>query len=196
VIDIMLDNKIRLLMMSIILLLISTLSLPAQSHGLTSASAKIEVRPSRLVEISVQFDFIELLNHSSKQYPLPIVAALPEDKFNLLYLEVLKLFTMKMKISIGDKLIDVNKRFPTVQQVKSVLQSQFMNSQFSAQSNLPYTFSDRRFFQIVSFDFKLKSLEKIDDLKVLFPDELGDIYVTYSTTNSGHVNSGKVWEKG
>ena len=176
-----------------LLILVATAALSVEGHGLASASAKIEVRPSRLVELTVQFDFIELLNHGSKVYPLPIVASLPEEKFALLYKEVIKLFDNELKVMLDTKAVVLNKRYPTEQQMFSLLKGQMVDSQFSSQVSAPYTYSDRRFFQVLSFDFKLITSQQLSDMKVTFPKQLGDIYVTYSRSKSSSLHPGEPW---
>ena len=177
-----------------LLILVATAALSVEGHGLASASAKIEVRPSRLVELTVQFDFIELLNHGSKVYPLPVVASLPEEKFALLYKEVIKLFDKELKVMLGTKAVVLNKRYPTEQQMFSLLKGQMVDSQFSNQVSAPYTYSDRRFFQVLSFDFKLITAQQLSDMKVTFPKQLGDIYVTYSKSKSSSLHPGEPWQ--
>ena len=177
-----------------LLILVATAALSVEGHGLASASAKIEVRPSRLVELTVQFDFIELLNHGSKVYPLPIVASLPEEKFALLYKEVIKLFDNELKVMLDTKAVVLNKRYPTEQQMFSLLKGQMVDSQFSSQVSAPYTYSDRRFFQVLSFDFKLITSQQLSDMKVTFPKQLGDIYVTYSRSKSSSLHPGEPWQ--
>jgi hypothetical protein len=177
-----------------LLILVATAALSVEGHGLASASAKIEVRPSRLVELTVQFDFIELLNHGSKVYPLPIVASLPEEKFALLYKEVIKLFDNELKVMLDTKAVLLNKRYPTEQQMFSLLKGQMVDSQFSSQVSAPYTYSDRRFFQVLSFDFKLITSQQLSDMKVTFPKQLGDIYVTYSRSKSSSLHPGEPWQ--
>jgi hypothetical protein len=177
-----------------LLILVATAALSVEGHGLASASAKIEVRPSRLVELTVQFDFIELLNHGSKVYPLPVVASLPEEKFALLYKEVIKLFDNELKVMLDTKAVVLNKRYPTEQQMFSLLKGQMVDSQFSSQVSAPYTYSDRRFFQVLSFDFKLITSQQLSDMKVTFPKQLGDIYVTYSRSKSSSLHPGEPWQ--
>mgnify|MGYP001130771186 FL=1 len=115
-------------------MLMATTVLSVEGHGLASASAKIEVRPNRLVELRVQFDFIELLNHGSKVYTLAVVAALPDEKFALLYKEVIKLFDNELKVMLGTKAVVLNKRYPTAQQMFSLLKGQLVDSQSRLQA--------------------------------------------------------------
>ena len=171
----MIATAIRIVIKPYLLLVMAVVAVSSEGHGLTSTSAKIEVRPSRLVEISVQFDFIELLNQGSRRYPLAIVAALPEDKFGLLYKEVVKLFDRELKVLLSNEQVVLNRRYPSQQQVFSLLKNQFVDSQFSTKSRMPYTYSDRRFFQVMSFDFKLVTTKKLENLAVIFPQQLGDV---------------------
>jgi len=177
-----------------LLMLMTTAALSVEGHGLASASAKIEVRPSRLVELTVQFDFVELLNHGPKAYPLAVVAALPDEKFALLYKEVIKLFDSELKVAVGTKAVVLNKRYPTAQQMFSLLKGQLVNSQFSNQTSKLYTYSDRRFFQVLAFDFKLATAQELNQLTVTFPKELGDIYITYSKPKSSSLHPGEPWQ--
>lgn len=164
------------------------------SHGLTSTTAKIALRPGNLIELRVQFDFMGILNHRSHDYSLPVIASLPEGKFGLLYIEVTKLFKTKLKVKIGNDTIDTNIRFPSQQQVMNVLKRQFIQSQFlQDNNNTPYTFSDRRFYQVFSFDFRLNSLEGLKDLSITFPKPLGEVYVTYSESSNQAIHSGSDW---
>ena len=168
------------------------------SHGLTSTTAKIALRPGNLIELRVQFDFMGILNHRSHDYSLPVIASLPEDKFGLLYNEVIKLFKTKLTVKLGnDSLTDTittNMRFPSQQQVMNVLKRQFIQSQFlQDKNNTPYTFSDRRFYQVFSFDFRLNALEDLKDLSITFPKPLGEVYVTYSESSNQAIHSGSDW---
>jgi len=190
----MIATAIRIVIKPYLLLVMAVVAVSAEGHGLTSTSAKIEVRPSRLVEISVQFDFIELLNQGSRRYPLAIVAALPEDKFGLLYKEVVKLFDRELKVLLSNEQVVLNRRYPSQQQVFSLLKNQFVDSQFSTKSRMPYTYSDRRFFQVMSFDFKLVTTKKLENLAVIFPQQLGDVYVTFSKAKSSSTHPGERWQ--
>tara|TARA_B110000503_G_C7019340_1_gene359062 strand:+ start:122 stop:700 length:579 start_codon:yes stop_codon:yes gene_type:complete len=190
----MAGNAVRLAMKRYLLLLMAAVAVSAEGHGVTSTSAKIEVRPSRLVEISVQFDFIELLNQGSKKYPLAIVTALPEDKFGLLYNEVVKLFDRELKVLLDNEKTVLNKRYPSQQQMFNLLKSQLFDSRFSTRSLIPYTYSDRRYFQVVSFDFKLVTTQQLDKLAVIFPPQLGDVYVTFSKSSSRSAHPGELWQ--
>jgi hypothetical protein len=190
----MAGNAVRLAMKRYLLLLMAAVAVSAEGHGVTSTSAKIEVRPSRLVEISVQFDFIELLNQGSKKYPLAIVTALPEDKFGLLYNEVVKLFDRELKVLLDNEKTALNKRYPSQQQVFNLLKSQLFDSRFSTRSLIPYTYSDRRYFQVVSFDLKLVTTQQLDKLAVIFPQQLGDVYVTFSKSSSRSAHRGELWQ--
>ena len=188
------SNRVILALRHCLLMLMATTVLSVEGHGLASASAKIEVRPNRLVELRVQFDFIELLNHDSKVYPLAVVAALPDEKFALLYKEVIKLFDNELKVMLGTKAVVLNKRYPTAQQMFSLLKGQLVDSQFSNPASKLYTYSDRRFFQVLAFDFKLLTAQESSQLKVTFPKELGDIYITYSKPKSSSLHPGESWQ--
>ncbi|UVW34029.1 hypothetical protein NYF23_08260 [SAR92 clade bacterium H455] len=190
----MASNPLMLVLKRCLLLVAITAVISAEGHGLSSASAKIEVRPSRLVELSVQFDFIKLLNHGANAYPLAVVASLPEQKFALLYKEVIKLFDNELKVMVGNKAVVLNKRYPTEQQMLSLLKGQLVDAQFSSQGSMPYTYSDRRFFQVLSFDFKLITAQQLSDMQVTFPKELGDIYITYSKSKSSNLHPGESWQ--
>ena len=164
-------------------------------HGLKSATANIEVRPNNLVELKVQFDLKKLLNHNSNQYSIPILAALSEEKFALLYNEIIKLFDNHLQIKNGDKSISINKRYPSQQQIRQVIKRQFIKSKLMAKQAVePYTFSDRRYYQVFYFDFKLNVKNDLEALSISFPPELGNIYITFSESSNHEIHSGEKWQ--
>ena len=163
------------------------------AHGLSSASAKIELRPANLIEIQVQFNFIDLLNHKSHDYALPIIASLPKEKFELLYNEVIKLFKKNLLVKLKGKSIKLNRRFPSKEQVFNLLQQEFIGSKVMRNIK-PYTFSDRRFYQQFYFDFRLKSKKDLEQLKIQFPKELRGLYVTYTESKNQALNQGGTWQ--
>ncbi|MCO1336490.1 hypothetical protein MO867_19340 [Microbulbifer sp. OS29] len=183
------------LVSAVFLTLMFTLtSFGAQSHGLISTTAKVEVRPNNLVELQVQFDFIALLNHRSKDYQLPVVATLSPEKYGLLYQAVTKLFDQHLEVSVGGAPVKLNRRYPSRDQMFEVTKRQFIESSFSGVDSTPYTFSDRRFYQRFFFDFKVSSREDINKLVVSFPKELGGIYVSFVQPVSKEVHSGEPWK--
>ena len=173
---------------------LSFLSFNALSHGVKSATANVEVRPGNLIELKVQFDLIKLLNHNSNQYSLALIAALPDEKFALFYQEIIKLFDKRLMIKSAGKPVSVNKRYPSQQQVAQLIKRQFISSRLSTeQATDPYTFSDRRYYQVFYFDFRLSSKQDLDNLSVVFPPELGNIYITLSHSSNHEVHSGEAW---
>lgn len=177
-----------------LLFIVSLMAIKAYGHGLVSASSKIELRPHNLVEIQVQFDFIKLLNHSSKDYALPVVASLPKEKFGLLYTEVIKLFDKQLQIKKGKGLIAFNKRYPSQEQVFEVVKKQFIEQKFSSRNKgAPYTFSDRRYYQVFNFDFKISKKEDLDKLNITFPKPLGNMDITYSEPTTKELHKGEAW---
>ena len=167
----------------------------AFGHGLKSATANIEVRPNNLIELKVQFDLNKLLNHNSNQYSTMTLAALSEEKFAFLYNEIIKLFDNHLQVNNAGKSITINKRYPTQQQMFQVIKRQFIKSKFTAkQAAEPYTFSDRRYYQVFYFDFKLSAKEDLAALSISFPSELGNIYITFSESTNYEIHSGKMWQ--
>ena len=176
------------------LFIISLMAFKAYGHGLVSASSKIKLRPHNLVEIQVQFDFIKLLNHSSKNYALPVVASLPKEKFGLLYSEVIKLFDKQLQVKKDKGLIGLNKRYPSQERVFELVKKQFIEQKFSSKNKgTPYTFSDRRYYQVFNFDFKISKKEDLNKLKITFPKPLGNIDVTYSEPTTKELHKGEAW---
>ena len=172
-----------------------TLSVNSYSHGISSATATISARPAGVVELSVQFDFIDLLNHNSHNYSLPVIAALSEKEFGLLYKEVIKLFSNNLKIKKGPEALPPNMRFPTQEQMYSLIKTEFIESKITHTKpyTYTYTYSDRRFYQILNFDVRLSNPSDIAQLSIIFPKELGDVYVTYTQSSNQEVHRGGSW---
>ncbi len=185
----MFNRRISLLMSVFIAAM--TLSINGYSHGISSATAKISARPAGVVEISVQFNFIDLLNHNSHDYSLPVIAGLSEKEFGLLYKEVIKLFKNNLKIKKGSKILLPNMRPPTQEQMFSLIKTEFIESKIIHKK--PYTYSDRRFYQIMNFDVRLAGTQDLAQLSVIFPKELGDVYVTYTQSNNQEIHRGEAW---
>ena len=185
----MFNRKIRFLVF--IFINVMTLSTNSYSHGIKTATAKISARPAGVVEISVQFNFIDLLNHNSHDYSLPVIAALSEKEFGLLYKEVIKLFKNNLKIKNGTKTLPPNIRFPTQAQMFSLIKSEFINSKITHKK--PYTFSDRRFYQVMHFDVRLTGKQDLAKLSINFPKELGGVYVTYTESSNQEIHHGETW---
>jgi hypothetical protein len=175
-------------------MVLSLLPIMTFAHGVTSTTAKLEVRPNNLVELRVQFDLIELLNHQAEKYSLPQVASLTPETFGKLYQEVIKLFDKKMSIQVGDRVVAVNKRYPSKDQVLKLLKRELMEVNFSSDNKeAPYTFSDRRFYQQFFFDFRLNVKKDLKRLHLDFPNELGNIYLTMSTSKTLELHKGESW---
>ena len=175
-------------------ILLCLFPLMALGHGVTSATAKLEVRPNNLVELKVQFDFIELLNHKAIKYSLPQIASLKPETFAVIYQEVIKLFNNQLTITHGDKFVTTNKRYPSNEQVLKLLKRELIEVNFSSPNKqAPYTFSDRRFYQQFYFDFRLNNAEDLSQLQVAFPKELGNVYVTVSQSTTRELHKGEMW---
>lgn len=175
-------------------LLLCLFPLMAIGHGVTSTTAKLEVRPNNLIELNVQFDFIALLNHKATKYSLPQIASLKTETFGILYQEVIKLFNQKLKVIRGSEQVITNKRYPSHEQVLKLLKRELIEVNFSSTTKeTPYTFSDRRFYQQFYFDFRLNSSKDLGQLQVVFPKELGNVYVTISQSNTRELHKGEAW---
>lgn len=178
------------------LLFVFFVTFPFESygHGISSATARVSLRPGSLIELQVQFNFIHLLNYKSHDYALPVIASLPEEKFGLLYDQVLKLFKEKLLIKMGPDALKMNMRFPSARQVQEVLKREFIETKFKKRNEKAlYTFSDRRFYQVFYFDFRLPSAQAVQDLSIAFPKELGAVYVTYTESANKEVHPGDAW---
>lgn len=183
----------KYLAMTLLFILSVSVHSPSYSHGLTSASAEVEVRPNNLIELRVQFDFVELLNHEAEKYSLPLLVSLPEQTFAIFYTEVISLFDRALIINNGADAVDLNRRYPSQQQMFALLKREFAQSQFASKQSIPYTFDERRFYQQFFFDFRVQSAEDIENLAISFPKELGNIYVTLSKSTNTEVHQGDTW---
>lgn len=176
---------------------LALLSVNSFGHGLVSTTAEVSLRPHNLIEVQVQFDFSALLNHNSNAYSLSLLASLNDEKFGLLYGEVIKLFDRRLIVKNKGIPIDLHRRYPTQEQVFGLLKQQFIESTMGpSQFSLPYTYSDRRFYQLAFFDLKLNSSEDLKNLEITFPPELGDVYVTFNEPKTVEVHKGKAWSYG
>ena len=170
------------------------LPLTVFAHGITSTTAKLEVRPNNLVELNIQFDLIELLNHHGTKYTLAQVAALKPQTFSVLYQEITKLFYTQLKLKVRNNLLKTNKRYPSAQQVLNLLKRELIDVNFSSpQKQIPYTFSDRRYYQQFYFDFRANIEKDLSQLQIEFPKELGNVYVTVSTSATRELHKGEIW---
>ena len=170
------------------------LPLTVFAHGITSTTAKLEVRPNNLVELNIQFDLIELLNHHGTKYTLAQVAALKPQTFSVLYQEITKLFDTQLKLKVRNNLLKTNKRYPSAQQVLNLLKRELIDVNFSSpQKQIPYTFSDRRYYQQFYFDFRANIEKDLSQLQIEFPKELGNVYVTVSTSATRELHKGEIW---
>lgn len=170
-------------------------SMNAYTHGITSTTATIALRPANLVELQVQFNFIDLLNHKSNNYSLPLIASLSDDKFGLLYQEVIKLFNKELRITKGIEILEINARFPTQIQMFDLIKREFIEKRVMKNAkNIPYTFDERRFYQVVYFDFLINSAEDIQKLSITFPQPLGTVYVTLTQSSNQEVHKGAAWK--
>ena len=165
------------------------------AHGISTATAKIEMRPGNLIELKIQFNLIDLLNHNEKKYSLPLIASLSDEKFGLFYKEIVKLFKQNLIIKIADKPINSNARLPTQAQMFALLKREFIETKFSKNpQNIPYTFSDRRFYQIFYFDFKVENQQVLEKLLIQFPQQLGTIYTTFTQSSNQEIHQGDAWK--
>lgn len=164
------------------------------SHGIKAPTAKVELRSQNIINIQVQFNLIDLLNYKSKNYSLMAVAALPKAKFEKLYQEVIKLFNRSFTVKRAEKIIELNKRYPSSEQVYQLIQREFIEKKVTASDkHIPYTFSERRFYQLFNFDIRLKTIGDIKNVNISFPKELGDVYVTYSNSKTMELHTGETW---
>ena len=186
-------NKLKVSLLALLLILF--VAPRTYAHGISTATAKIEMRPGNLIELKIQFNLIDLLNHKEKKYSLPLIASLSEEKFGLFYKEIVKLFKQNLMIKIADQPINSNARLPTQAQMFALLKREFIETKFSKnQQNIPYTFSDRRFYQIFYFDFRLKSPQDLEKLSIQFPQQLGTIYTTFTQSSNQEVHQGIPWK--
>jgi len=175
-------------------MLLCLFPLLALGHGITSTTAQLEVRPNNLVELNIQFDLIELLNHHGTKYTLVQVASLKPKTFGVLYQEVIKLFDARLKLTIGNGLVKTNKRYPSAEQVLNLLKRELIHVNFTfPQKEAPYTFSDRRYYQQFYFDFRANIEKDLSQLQIEFPKELGNVYVTISTSVTRELHNGETW---
>ena len=172
----------------LLFLLFTTL---VSAHGVSSASARIEKRPANLIEIKVQFNLIDLLNHDSKKYSLPLIASLSDANFEIFYKEIIKLFQEKLLIQIGKNHIKSHNRFPSASQMFALIKREFIERKFS--KNRLYTFSDRRFYHVFYFDFLLQNEKDLKKLSIKFPEELGTVYTTFTQSTNQEIHHGRTW---
>lgn len=197
-------------------------SIYADAHGVASSTAKVEYRSSNIVELKIQFELPPVLNYSnsaqphsqraslhdhpgalgkphstvpSNPYRLPVLASLSEDQFALLYKDLVALFERSVRVYLNGKEIALHARYPSQSQMFELVKQQFAEDMImKGRKTVPYTFSDRRFYQQFYYDFKLASKQDLPDLEVVFPNELGSIYVTYSQSVSYELHSGERWK--
>ena len=58
-----------------------------------------------------------------------------------------------------------------------------------------YTFSDRRFYQVFYYDFRVSSADDLKQMSVKFPKELGAVYTTYTESINQEVHPGHTWSR-
>ena len=184
--------------------MIAAMTIPSAyvyAHGIKSSSATIEVLPNRLVNIKVQFHIVDFLHNTpeSRALPLQVLASMPKKMFALLYQSVLAIFdaelqvTLRSQASLNPKPVSLNLRLPTSEQAHRLLKRELVENNHSGQGSPPYTFDDRRFYQVFNYDFRLSTEQNIGDLNIIFPRELGEVYVSFITPQMRHVEPGKIW---
>ena len=185
----------------LIIVALMTFSAGVNAHGIKSSSATVEVLPNRLVNIKVQFHMVDVLHAApgTSALTLPVVAAMPEQMFASLYEAMLAEFDVGLQASLlaqpglSRQSVVLNKRLPSAQQVQGVLKRELVESKYAGQGKPPYTFNDRRFYQIFNYDFRLAPGQSIDDLKIVFPAQLGEIFVSFTAPQTRNVAPGETW---
>jgi len=59
--------------------------------------------------------------------------------------------------------------------------------------NIPYTFNERRFYQVFYFDFLISSPRDLQELSIAFPKELGTVYTTFTESTNQELHQGDIW---
>lgn len=179
----------------LIMVALSINSSGVYAHGVKSSSATVEILPNRLVNLKVQFHLLDFLHHSPESgvLTLPAVASMPEHMFVSLYQSVLADFDDNLQVSLGEEPAVLNLRLPSPRQAHGLLKREFVESKYAGQGSPPYTFDDRRFYQIFNYDFRLTPEQNIDDLHIRFPSKLGKIYVSFVSPQTRDVTPGEIW---
>lgn len=164
-------------------------------HGVISSSATVTTRANNLVEIKIQFNLQTLLNNTEKKYSLTQLAALSDKEFGKLYYDIISIFDSGLKVTVDNSVVKLNKRYPAEKQVQGLIKREFIESRMSdaAKNNIPYTYDERRHYQVFYFGFKVKSSKELDTLKIDFPTALGDLYVTYSASRTSVLHEKESW---
>ena len=163
------------------------------AHGVKNTSASIEIRPNGLVELQIQFHFVDVLNHIGKDTDLVSIAAIKPKQFQVLYQTVQQLFDKGLVVTYGKKELALNERYPSTEQALELTKREFLEKTYLSDKSIPYTYSDRRFYQVFSFDFKLPKNSEIKDIKVSLSKELGEVNLTLSQSLTCHLNEVTNW---
>lgn len=197
--------------------------MPSYAHGLISSAATITSRANHLMEIKLQFNLLTVIDnledihnindkinastdtmahraHSTakhQRYTLSQLVALSDKQFSVLYKELITHLDKSLQVSIAGRNITLNKRYPSQQQVSSLIKREFIESLMSekAKRSTPYTYNERRHYQVFYVGFKVNNEAERNALKVTFPDALGDLNVTYSESTTSLLHKGQVWIK-
>ena len=175
----------------------------AYGHGLRESTAEIKVLENRLVTIKVQFNLIDYLNseaRSKSPIDLEMISVMPEGMFESVYASVTESFLSGMQVFCkrldgSAQRIHINARFPSAQQAKGLIKRERVEKQYSGNGKPPYTYSDRRFFQVFNFDFRLAKGDSIDCLRMRFPSQLADVFTSFSEQQTRHVAPMSEWSK-
>ncbi len=81
---------------------------------------------------------------------------------------------------------------PAQEKMFSLIKTEFIESKIN--HTTPYTYSDRRFYQVLNFDVRLSNIKDMAQLSIIFPKELGDVYVTYTQSNNQEIHPGETWQ--
>ena len=195
-------------------LLLSPFSL---AHGLKDPTANIEVFPNGLVNIKVQFyllDFLKRQGAANETVDLAALAVMPPPVFQMVYDTVRQAFVEQLTVTCHAAKLDrktagelqaepqfdaqqliLNRRFPSGEQAHRLIQREVVEAQYANSGKPPYTYDDRRFFQVFNADFKLTAKQSAECLRIRLPSELGTVYVSYSSIQARHVDADEEWSK-
>lgn len=163
------------------------------AHGVSNTTATINLRPHGMVELNVQFHFIDLMHHMHKGINLASVAAMTPEKFKPLYQSVVELFDRQLILTQNKNRLVLHARYPDIGQVLGLLKREFLEKSHGIDKNAPYTFGDRRFYQVFTFDVTLPNKNNIKSVKVSLPKTLGEVNLTINQSLTCHLNQVTAW---
>lgn len=166
-------------------------------HGIISSTANITERGNGLVELKIQFDLVTFLQNSQSPKTLQQLSTLEPEHFSNIYKDVIHEFKKGLNVTQGKKAIALNQRFPSSEDVHALLKREFIESKLSKQAkkSIPYTFNERRFYQVFFMDFKIKKGSDLQSLSIQFPKALRNMYVTYSKSHTSELHTGETWRQ-